>query len=85
MNADVGKYLPNASPTFKLSLGIQRGRYRIEEGVLEKRCSRCKDYWPADLEFFYRAHKGDGLHTYCKACYVEVRFPSGRPSHAAVA
>jgi hypothetical protein len=39
--------------------------------VPEKQCARCKEWWPADTEFFYR--KGDGLHSYCRACFLERR------------
>lgn len=42
------------------------------EDFPEKTCARCKEDWPADLEFFHQ-HKGhkDGLHSYCKACVSE--------------
>jgi hypothetical protein len=64
-----------------LELGLASGRYRYDEdGELEKRCSICREYWPADTEFFYQSTSTDGLHTYCKACYYEHRWPSGRPS-----
>lgn len=52
--------------------------YRIEDDQLLKRCSRCKDYWPADTEFFYSVKAGDGLNQWCKACYQEWRYPNGR-------
>lgn len=53
---------------------LKDGRYRQSDGQLEKRCCACKEYWPADTEFFYR-HRGgaDGLRDYCKACQGEVR------------
>ena len=35
----------------------------------EKLCPRCQDYWPATPEFFWK--KGEGLHSYCKACFSE--------------
>lgn len=34
----------------------------------EIQCAQCKDFWPADKEFFYGA-TGGGLHSWCKACY----------------
>lgn len=45
---------------------------RDNVGTLEKRCGRCKQFLPADSEFFYQ-HKRepDGLYDWCKACYVE--------------
>lgn len=48
---------------------LKDGRYRQSEGVLEKRCCTCNEYWPADSEFFYTHKEGlDGLRNYCKAC-----------------
>lgn len=62
-----------------IARGLAKGLFRIEEGELHKRCSRCREYWPADREFFYPAyHVAHRLHTYCKACYVEQRWPNGR-------
>lgn len=62
-----------ASPSLKLlQLRLANGGYRYDGGQLEKRCSRCHDYWPADAEFFYQSKgQSDGLHIYCKACYRE--------------
>lgn len=31
-------------------------------------CSKCNEFWPADLEFFYFC-KGRP-HSWCKACYL---------------
>jgi hypothetical protein len=67
-------------PEVLLRRRLASGSYRFDtDGELEKRCARCMDYWPADEEFFYtgRAYP-DGLHCFCKACYVEKRFPEGR-------
>jgi hypothetical protein len=70
-----------ATPTEKLlTLRLRSGIYRYEEGDLLKRCSRCKEHWPADSEFFYSVRLGDGLHQWCKACYQENRYPDGRIS-----
>ena len=59
---------------------LKSGKFRIDEdGILEKHCSKCNEYWPADSEFFFSAGgKGDGLTCWCKACYVEWRYPDGR-------
>lgn len=57
---------------------LVNGVYRQEECGLFKRCSRCKEYWPADSEFFYSVKSGDGLNQWCKACYQEWRYPNGR-------
>lgn len=61
---------------------LMSGKFHIgEDGTIEKRCPRCKDYWPADSEFFYSTgDKGDGLTSWCKACYIEWRYPGGRGS-----
>ena len=36
---------------------------------MEKRCSRCREWWPLDREF-YQKH-GKGFHCYCIACVGE--------------
>ena len=36
---------------------------------IEKRCSKCGDWWPADSEFFHR--NGKSLSSWCKACCSE--------------
>ena len=47
----------------------------IEETYKEKQCVRCKEFWPADSEFFYKCHtNSDGLHSWCKACCTERTF-----------
>lgn len=47
--------------------------------MLEKKCSKCHDYWPADREFFYASkNKKDGLRNECKACYSEYKSVSRR-------
>ncbi|MGO4380349.1 hypothetical protein [Pseudoduganella sp. RAF53_2] len=54
---------------------LATGMYRYDsDGELEKRCSRCRDYWPADTEFFH-ASRGlpDMLHSQCRACTQERR------------
>lgn len=40
-----------------------------ELGV-QRRCSRCREWWPADPEFFYH-DTPDRLHSWCKACWAE--------------
>ena len=45
---------------------------KIKEEYSEKQCARCKEFWPADSDFFYKSHKSsDGLHSWCKACCTE--------------
>ena len=50
-------------------------RLRLDEdGELERFCPRCREWWPADKEFFFSSgHNGDELHAWCKACYLERR------------
>lgn len=53
---------------------LNSGRAILSSLGLEKKCSRCDEYWPADNEFFYSApSKRDGLNDWCKACYIENR------------
>jgi hypothetical protein len=62
-------------PADLLRRRLAMGAYRYDaDGDLEKRCSTCGDYWPADNEFFY-ADRGDpdGTGGTCKACYLERR------------
>lgn len=47
-------------------------KVQITELGREKFCPRCKELWPADLEFFYSAGKRK-LTAWCKACYLEWR------------
>lgn len=45
-----------------------------EDGEEEKFCRKCKEWWPADTEFFYsNKSQPDGLYRYCIACYLEYR------------
>lgn len=55
---------------------LANGKYHYEDGTLEKLCCRCNTYWPADTEFYFpMIYHNDGLHTCCKACYLERRYP----------
>jgi hypothetical protein len=49
-----------------------RSAYQLNgDGDIEKRCGKCKEWWPADTEFFYpKASTSGGLHDWCKACYI---------------
>jgi len=45
---------------------------RNADSELEKRCSRCRDWWPADREFYCNKARGTlGLSPYCHACEAE--------------
>jgi len=58
-----------------LTKRLASGKYRLDEdGELEKLCTKCKEYWPADTEFFYpNSGDLDGIWKMCKACYQEWR------------
>lgn len=58
-----------ACPSEKLKAKrLKSGTYREGDDGLEKRCSLCREYWPADSEFFYASRaQPDGLNSYCKA------------------
>lgn len=60
------------SPRFAQRL--RSGAYRETPEGLEKRCCKCREYWPADNTAFYTAPSNpDGLYDWCKACYWEWR------------
>lgn len=52
-------------------------RIRLNSGIAvisdigrEMRCSKCKEYWPADTQFYHPLpSKEPGLQPWCKACY----------------
>lgn len=58
-----------------LELRLKRGTYKYELEGLYKQCSGCKEFWPADSDFFYIKHgaQGDGLQNYCRACLLEAK------------
>ena len=50
--------------------GLSSGRYAMTRLGLERRCTRCGEYWPADTEFFYfQPSASGGLNCYCHDCY----------------
>ena len=52
-----------------LSRGLKSGLFRYEGDELNKRCPCCREYWPADTEFYNLcAGRGDGLSLWCKDC-----------------
>lgn len=67
--ADLTPHCPIPSPA-TLARGLRTGSYAVTGIGLERRCSNCSDYWPADTEFFWSSPgTGAGLHCWCKACY----------------
>jgi hypothetical protein len=68
-----GPACPALSP-FLIGHGIRTGRYKVTDIGLEKRCTACDDWWPADTEFFaVQSCKPDGLSSGCKCCHAEAR------------
>ena len=53
---------------------IRRGKYKHTDLGLERECSKCKEFWPADTEF-WQAQKGqlDGFTSQCKACLNDTK------------
>lgn len=50
-----------------LRRGLRARRFRYDsDGQLEKRCTKCGDFWPHDTEFFY-VHEW-ALSSWCRAC-----------------
>lgn len=47
--------------------------FRLDaDGEMEKHCSGCGEWWPADTDFFSPApSKTLGLDSWCKACQAE--------------
>jgi RNase P subunit RPR2 len=52
-------------------------RFNEDYDAFERECSRCREWWPADKEFFFSGGHG-ALMTICKACYLQRRYPNGR-------
>ena len=47
-----------------------------EEVGVQKRCTRCGDWWPPDTDFWFLVTKARGrrtLHSWCRACNYEAR------------
>ena len=61
-----------AWPAKEVARLVASGRYRMGEDGLEKRCTKCSEWLPADTEFFYPSNRG-GLHPWCAFCYREDR------------
>ena len=45
------------------------GKVRVGEDCLEKRCSRCSQFFPVDVDFWHHdKNSRDGLLGWCRAC-----------------
>lgn len=84
---EAGHYCPLPEPSL-LRLRLRKGKYTFTELGLEVCCSRCRQFWPADSQFFHTAPSmPSGLSSWCIACYNEWRllFYTARPRVAAPA
>lgn len=63
--AENGAYCPIPSQAIRAHR-LRTGKYKLGPIGLEARCSLCRDYWPADTEFFYPLKTdASGLHIWC--------------------
>lgn len=62
----------------------KRAFIETELGI-ELQCSKCKAFYPADTEFFYKQSRNQwGLHSWCKACYeIQPSVIARRTKHRA--
>jgi hypothetical protein len=59
---------------------VSRDRIESDAGP-EIRCAKCREFWPADPEFYFIQTDGRP-HSWCKACYIEERVAKGqRPGY----
>lgn len=73
-----GWFCPLIKPRL-LGLRLAGGSMQMSIVGLEKRCPRCKEFWPFDTEYFFaNAGVTDGLFQWCRACSTEHRWPNGR-------
>lgn len=74
--SEVGGVFCPILPARLFALRLRSGKFLWSDAGLEKRCPRCKEYWPYDTEFYYSSScKSDGLMDWCRACYMEWRYP----------
>lgn len=73
--AEQAPFCPIPTPR-TISQGIKTGRYALTSLGLERLCSTCGEFWPADTEFFWATPRASGLHCWCKACYIAWKKPT---------
>lgn len=65
----LASFIPAQPAPHVLKRRLKNGIYSYVDGELYKRCARCREYWPADTEFFHvSSQQPDGLRTCCKDC-----------------
>lgn len=66
------------SPIFRpsfIAAGVASGKFLLTDLGLEKICSTCGEFWPADSQFFTlrgEAAEARGLSSSCRACTAEM-------------
>ena len=48
---------------------VTRQPVQFREGFLQKRCARCRDWWPLFARYWWRNARG--WHSWCRACCNE--------------
>jgi len=57
-------------PVKILKIRLNSGKAIISSLGRELKCSKCKEYWPADTQFYHsKPGVKSGLQDWCKACY----------------
>lgn len=56
---------------------MRLAKTRLTELGIERQCTKCREYWPEDTEFFYTSKRVDrkieDIQQPCKACCLELR------------
>lgn len=69
-----GWYCP-LPPRVIVERRLVTGRFKFTPDGLQMRCSKCREYWPFDTEFFFASKTPEGAFHWCRACYCEYRWP----------
>ncbi len=79
MTPDMENPYTAAFPRKQIEHRIKQGKMRLDAAGLEKQCTRCKEWWPADSAFFFVILQNLGrksrtvIHAWCRACHYEAR------------
>lgn len=69
--SDTDKPIFTPMGVVKAKEGRFKANYQITELGLEKRCSKCGEFWPADTGFF--SPNSNTLHSHCQGCSSEKK------------